>query len=87
MIPADDPPLFLPGWEVEPCDTAQPPATARRRYWADDPDPPDAVINGRPAYNVAIPIDQYPEGAETCQPSRRPSSSCSSSPTVPNVAP
>ena len=28
---AHQPPLFLPGWEVEPCDTAPPPALVRRQ--------------------------------------------------------
>jgi hypothetical protein len=63
QMPAE--PLFLPGWEVEPCDTAPPPAQVARRYWADDPDPPDAWVDGRPAYNVPTAIDDYPEGAET----------------------
>lgn len=57
MIPADDPPLFLPGWWVEPCDTAPPPATARRRTYT-----PRCL---RDIETVRIPIDQYPEGAET----------------------
>lgn len=55
-----DEPLFLPGWEVEPCDTAPPPATARL---------PRCL---RDIETVRIPIDDYPEGAETCEPTRRP---------------
>lgn len=57
-------PLFLPGWEVEPCDTAPPPARVWRRTRRDWR-MPDAWVAGRPAYNVPVSIDQYPEGAET----------------------
>lgn len=68
----DLPPLWPEGWWVEPCGTAPPPAPppppaqVRRRYWADDPDPPDAWVDGRRAYNVPISIDDYPEGASQC---------------------
>lgn len=47
-----DEPLFLPGWEVEPCDTAPPPDPARLPRWM------------KPTVTVR-PIDDYPEGAET----------------------
>lgn len=57
MTPAaDQPPLFLPGWWVEPCDTAPPPAQVRRRTYV-----PLCI---RDIETVAIPIGQYPEGAD-----------------------
>ncbi|MFF3324932.1 hypothetical protein [Streptomyces sp. NPDC002889] len=52
---AVQPPLFLPGWEVEPCDTAPPPARVRIPRWMKN------------TVTVRIPIDQYPEGASQCQ--------------------
>jgi hypothetical protein len=57
VTPADEP-LWPPGWEVEPCDTASPPATARRRTHV-----PRRL---RDIETVPIPIDQYPEGAGQC---------------------
>lgn len=53
----DRPPLWPPGWEVEPCDTAPPPAR--------EPDPDRIPRWMKNTETVPIPIDQYPEGAET----------------------
>ncbi|NUL14482.1 hypothetical protein [Streptomyces lunaelactis] len=58
---AVQPPLFLPGWEVEPCDTAPPPALVRRRTRRNRR-MPDAWVCGRPAYDVAVSIDDWPGG-------------------------
>ena len=52
---ADQPPLWPPGWWVEPCDTAPPPASPRRLpRWM------------KPTVTVPVSIDDYPEGVETC---------------------
>jgi len=48
-------PLFLPGWEVEPCDTAPPPDPPRRLpRWM------------KPTVTVPVSIDHHPEGADQC---------------------
>lgn len=59
----DLPPLWPEGWWVEPCDTAPPPAPARRRTYI-----PLCIRD----IETVRPIDDYPEGAETCEPTRRP---------------
>ena len=62
MTAASQPPLFLPGWEVEPCDTAPPPVLVRRRT-RPARRMPDAWVHGRPAFNVPVSIDDWPGGA------------------------
>lgn len=68
---AVQPSLFLPGWQEE-CGGADEravvdlhgPQPERRRIWWPEGWPmPDAWVGGRPAYNVAVSIDQWPEGA------------------------
>lgn len=70
-------PLFLPGWEVEPCGDTDPAPRVpdlgavlaqacaeyenRRQRWTDE-HRPDAVVDGRPAYNVPVSIDDWPRG-------------------------
>lgn len=56
----DQPPLFLPGWWVEPCDTAPPPDPVRRRTYI--------PLCLRDIETVPVSIDDYPEGTETCEP-------------------
>ena len=60
---AVQPPLFLPGWEVEPWNTDPPPARVRSRvWWPTDWPMPDAWVCGRPAFNVPVSIDDWPGG-------------------------
>lgn len=61
---APDEPLFLPGGAVSHGSTAPPPTQARRRTYI-----PLCI---RDIETVRIPIEDYPEGAETCEPTRRP---------------
>ncbi|WP_406730927.1 hypothetical protein [Streptomyces sp. NBC_01794] len=69
---AVQPPLFLPGWEQdEPqprrvdfaalLDKAHVDYAAQRQRWVDAVRP-DAWVCGRPAFNVAVSIDDWPGG-------------------------
>lgn len=76
VVTASLPPLFLPGWE-EPCgdaderpgrvdfgallDKACAAHAAQRQRWVDAVRP-DAVVDGRPAFNVPVSIDDWPGG-------------------------
>lgn len=69
---AAEPPLWLDGWDLEPCGDlgavldralAEHAAQRRRHTWTGPI--PDAWVSGRPAYNVAVSIDTWPEGAAT----------------------
>lgn len=82
---ATQPPLFLPGWDVEPCagvderrpdfgallDKACADYRAQQRRWVDAVRP-DAVVDGRPAYDTPISIDQFRKGALMSGPPRQP---------------
>jgi hypothetical protein len=76
-VTASQLPLFLPGWDLEPCDGAEQQSrrpdfwalhdkacaeyAAQRQRWADGVRP-DAWVADRPAFNVACSIDDWPGG-------------------------
>ena len=71
---AVQPPLFLPGWDLEPpaeqpyrrdvaarLDRACADYRAQQQAWVDTVRP-DAWVAGRPAFNVPVSIDDWPGG-------------------------